>query len=430
MKQKHVFYLIFIGFAMLILLLNILTPMAADDYTYAYSFADGERIASISDIFTSLAEHMRSFNGRAVPHFFVHLFTMLPRGIFILLNTLMYQVLVVGMYKLCNRNIKHDSMRLCLIEAGLLLLIPAFGQSFLWLAGSLNYLWCDALLMLLLVQFAKQMLAKQYKASMAVQITMPLVALLFGNMSENVSTVGIMMMGMCILYLLISKRPVPLWIWITEAMAVIGWAALIFAPCNTTRILGADNNLLENYDRAMRMFMDYGLVPSLVYLVLLAVSIYSPLADKNRILFSVGLFICAILCNFAMIQSSYYPIRVFTGTMVLLISASLFLLPMIKIGSSAALAIVLCTLLLSGLTGVDAIRDNYDRYRLMQARNQEVTTAAANGETDVITFGIGSRSKFDVFFNIVELTSDAQNRVNITFAKYYGLNSVIATRTE
>ena len=61
---------------------------------------------------------------------------------------------MLGVHALARGNASHDWKLLTVIAGGIFLLPPAFGQSFLWLAGSVNYLWCDALMVWLLLPFA------------------------------------------------------------------------------------------------------------------------------------------------------------------------------------------------------------------------------------------------------------------------------------
>jgi hypothetical protein len=165
------------------LALNLLTPLLADDYLYAFSFATGERITSVGDIFPSLAAHAATMNGRLTPHFFVQLFVMLPRWIFAILNSFVYLALLLGMVRLSARVGERYPWRLLLIVSGAVFLLPpAFGQSFLWLAGSVNYLWCDALMVWLLVPFADFYLRGKSTTGMGRMTLMVLGALLMGNM--------------------------------------------------------------------------------------------------------------------------------------------------------------------------------------------------------------------------------------------------------
>ena len=48
------------------------------------------------------------------------------------------------------------------------------------------------------------------------------------------------------------------------------------------------------------------------------------------------------------------------------------------------------------------------------------------GELDVATTNISSRTKFDVFYDMIDLTDDPEYFSNAVFARYYGLHSVVA----
>lgn len=60
--------IIFMTVFVLFLLLNILTPLYADDYSYSFSFATGERINNISQIIPSQIIHYYNLNGRSIAH--------------------------------------------------------------------------------------------------------------------------------------------------------------------------------------------------------------------------------------------------------------------------------------------------------------------------------------------------------------------------
>lgn len=70
------------------LIFSLLSPLAADDYTYCFSFATGERISNISMIIESMVAHRSSMNGRVISHGLVQLLLMLPKPIFDVFNAL------------------------------------------------------------------------------------------------------------------------------------------------------------------------------------------------------------------------------------------------------------------------------------------------------------------------------------------------------
>ena len=419
------------------LALNLLTPLLADDYLYAFSFATGERIASVSDIFPSLAAHAATMNGRLTPHFFVQLFVMLPRWIFTIVNSFVYLALLLGIVRLSARVGERYPWRLLLIVSGAVFLLPpAFGQSFLWLAGSVNYLWCDALMIWLLVPFADFYLRGKSITGMGRITLMVLGALLMGNMSENVSATAVLMMGLCVLNQWIHRSKAPAWMLAVALATFSGWLALMLAPANRMNIslaAGGLNALATNYQAALTMWLQYGLWPSVAYGAVFFFALADPKSDRTRLVFSAGLFLCSLACNFAMIASSYYPERAYTGSLLFVILAFAVALGACegRLWHKALIPALTCALgLVMALELIGAVPSAYNRERLAQARIIEVCAVRDAGQTDVTTFGVKGNSRFDAFYGLHELTDDPEYFPNVYFARYYGLNSVVVDRFE
>ncbi|MEG1014563.1 MAG: DUF6056 family protein [Clostridia bacterium] len=432
-KRRIIFIAVLVSVFLLMLVLNLLTPLVADDYRYAFSFATEQRIASVGDIFPSLAAHAQVMNGRLVPHFFVQLFTLLPHAVFAVVNALMYTAFLLGLYWLICGKERYDVRFLCILASAVFLLPPAFGQCFLWMSGSINYLWCDTLVMFLLIPFADAMIRQRDRPSRLTQVLLAVGGLLMGNMSENVSAAAALLMGLCILWLLFRKRRVRAWMWVTTGMVMAGWLAMMLSPANRSNVSLAGSGmgaLLDHFAAAMDMFMKHGLWLSLVFLTLFCFSWHAGM-EADRLALSMGLFVCALLCNFAMVASSYYPERAFTGTCILLIAACALLLVEMPIGvkpMADALAICLCFTML--LTALGALPSVYNRYRLAQARVQEVCSQRDAGVTAVTTFGISGRTRYDAYDGINEVSTDPTYFPNVYYAKYYGLDSIVIDRME
>lgn len=435
-RNRLIFTIILASVFALALALNLLTPLVADDYMYAFRFDTGARLENVADIFPSLAAHARVMNGRLAPHFFVQLFTLLPRQIFAAVNAVMFMLLVLGVHALARGNASHDWKLLTVIAGGIFLLPPAFGQSFLWLAGSVNYLWCDALMVWLLLPFANAVFRDRPSPRAAARVLMAPGALFLGNMSENVSAAAIFVMGLCILWLWRSRRRAPLWMFTTLACAVAGWLLLMLAPANRVNVAQSAsglNALFEHFETALSMWLAHGLVTSLAFILLFCFYRREEGADANRCAFAMGLFIASLLCNFAMTASAYYPERAYTGSCLMQIAACALLLapgpaPRGRAAVKEALAVGLA--LVMALSGLCAVPNAYNRYRLAQARVAEVCAMRDAGKRDVVTFGISGNSRFDAFDGLNELTDDASYFPNVYFAKYYGLDSVVIERIE
>jgi len=124
-----------------------------DDYVYELCFTgDGvdtdHRIHSINDILVSQYNHYLYINGRAIVHFFVQLFCgIIGKDIFNICNTLFLFVFTYLLFKVFD--IKYNLISLCAIIF-LILLLPAWNNVFLWMTGSINYLWSISWLLIYL----------------------------------------------------------------------------------------------------------------------------------------------------------------------------------------------------------------------------------------------------------------------------------------
>ena len=124
------------------LLFNHWTPYAADDYSYMFNLSDGSRMTSIGQIFSSLAVHYTKYgNGRLVSHFFVMLFLIGSKWIFNLVNAFLFVLLILSIYHLTSHKKACSLLLFFAIPTLLWLYMPAYGQIFLWLDGSINYMW-------------------------------------------------------------------------------------------------------------------------------------------------------------------------------------------------------------------------------------------------------------------------------------------------
>ena len=148
----------------------------------------------------------------------------------------------------------------------------------------------------------------------------------------------------------------------------------------------------------------------------------------DRLALAMGLFLCGVAANFAMSATGYYPARAMTGSLLLMVSASGLLLPGLRLTRADALlrglewALCLFALLLC----IQAAPQTYDRYRESEARVQRVTAARDAAQLSVSDTNISGKTKFDVFFDMIDLTDNPEYFSNTVFARYYGLTSIVA----
>lgn len=220
-------FLIFIS----ILLLNIFTPLIADDY--GYSFGVNGRLHSFIDVIEKQIQHYFTWGGRSVAHTIAQTFLLFPKILFSIANSCVYLLLIWLIYlNIKGINKKEYPIILLLIHLCLWFVVPAFGQDCLWLIGSCNYLWTTTIILLFLYLFR----TSKRNDNLFKSIGFLLLGIIAGWTNENtafgliVATVGI---------LLISKfeykEKITKWKISGLVGTIVGFVILIIAPGNYVR---------------------------------------------------------------------------------------------------------------------------------------------------------------------------------------------------
>ena len=162
--------IIFNAFLGIFFLRNLLLPLIADDYSYAFiwdgdergNLLDGldpnrlSRIDSFSDILYSQWQHYFTWSGRTIAHCFVQFFVWIDNLIFDVANVFVFAAFVLLLFKIGTGLSLRDMNKIYLlfILAGIYFCTPALAVTTLWLTGACNYLWMSTLIILFLLPFA------------------------------------------------------------------------------------------------------------------------------------------------------------------------------------------------------------------------------------------------------------------------------------
>ena len=195
--------------------LNFLTPLYHDDFVYKFMFEGGavnydHPIRSIGDIIASQVDHYTSVNGRSIVHFLVQLFTgLLGKTVFNLFNVIVFCAFIFlpkrqsiggkrleGDARFCVSTLRMSrpattsargrDARFCvstLVILVLVLLMPRFKDTFLWMTGSINYLWSATAALGFLLIYEK----RRDRAMDWALLPMLLVAFLLGWTHEGIT---------------------------------------------------------------------------------------------------------------------------------------------------------------------------------------------------------------------------------------------------
>lgn len=419
----------------ILLVFNILTPlMSCDDFRYRLIYPTDQPLRTLGDVFVSQYHHYLLHNGRTIAHLLVQTFLLMGKGIFDLFNAAAFCLLVWAAAKLAlGRQPMHWPA--LILSLGLLVHFnPAFGMTNLWLSGSFNYLWVMLCGAMLLLPYRLELDAPCPSGALAT-VGMFLLGLASGWGNENLSA-SVFLGTVC--FLILHKvfcngiRP---WAWAGSLGCLLGLALLVLSPGQQARSAQFQDSrgfvtiVLTRFIHATHALALYGGLLLVVFGALFGALCLVKVPAQSRAL-CLCFLLLALAANYSMILSPVYYMRSFYPVLFFLVVAigySLHLLVQTAhwLKPIQGLAIGgLCAVLFFDLAfgGYDIL--NYAAMR--QARDSQIRTAVAAGQTQIETYAIYPYTRFCGAWGISDLHKDPNHWMNTSTALYYGAKSLRA----
>lgn len=423
---KIMLLLIFIS----MLALNFLTPLLADDYSYGLNLAN-KKLTGIIDIYNYQIWHYFNWGGRTIAHTFAQTLLMFPKAIFNIVNSIIYTCLVYLIYlhgKL-NRREKNsrNSYLILLIHLILWFIIPVFGQSFIWLIGSCNYLWTTVIVVYFLLLFRKnEKENKWYKI-----IIMFLIGILAGWTNENTSAGLIVILFST---LIIDKITTKKWNLTKTKVAgivgsLIGFVLMICAPGNYVRNAAFKDDtfiIIKFIKRAIDITGNaeiYILPLIIAIIILISLKIY----HKKKIEKEVTPFILGgFAATYSMVASPQFPERSWTGVIVYLIIALVILVydfekihriyKFILVDLCMILSIIFIGEYLNAARDINNLRNTWnEREKIIEKSNKNQIFKFYRYETT---------NNKNPSYGLSDIGNDYKVWPNSSIAKYYGIKGI------
>ena len=416
----------------LVFTLSFFTPMLADDYSYSFSYADRSRIDSLADIYDSLSVHRVEMNGRMAAHFFAHLFLMLPRFFFCLVNALA----AVGIFYLIYRSLRSgDGKRDFIIMLTSFFLVwlytPVFGQVFLWLDGACNYSWAFLFIFAYIYPYCKAYLFKLSSSpfSKPGKFFFLLLAFLAGSYSEGASF-GMLFIAFCFLLCLWRRDgKLPRYLLLALIAAALGYLYLMTAPSEWSGRTGSFSLeiIAKNIKRIISAPQETMMPLFSLYAVLLTACVCFR-CRRELIVTSVILFLGAWASIALFAAALYFPWRsLLMMAMLLVISCSLMLSELCERGFQRylpmAAALVGSLFIFQFALGVGDIANVYAQY---VHRESTIEAAIESGETEVRLQPYEADTKYSGAYLLADIYEDCWSWPNYDLAAYYGIDKVYA----
>ena len=443
-RRRRAFWALAVFVFLWMLLLNALTPYIADDFTFCFAFDTLQRLHTLPELFHSLVHHYFHWTGRVIVKIFAQGFTMLPKAVFNVCNAAAYLGLGLVLYRLARgrRSGTWDLTAFALIELGLWLLNPAFGQTSLWMCGSCNYLWATLGCCAYLLPW-RYWLQKPFAAAGWMAPAMAVGGLLAGWLSENTSAGLLVCLVLCLAAVLAEHKKAPVWMWAGLGGALAGFVLLIAAPGNYERAAFFTDELPFLTRYAVRFFTclnilkDHALPELLAFAVLFVLLWQQQRAkrDLRPLLWPLILFAGALGANFAMVLSPFYYLRSGHGVFSLLIAACAACLTRLEgerlrrlFAAGTAAAAVLCAFTLceagydiASYWMMDRTRDTW--IRAQAAAQSEPYTA------DIVAYGIEPYTRWCGASGLPDIRLEGGDDIALRRADWYGVRRLTANES-
>ncbi len=429
-------------------ILNSTTTMKDDDYRYSFSFATSERITQISQLPDSIYTHYQTINGRIVNHIFVQFFLMInniiPNNIiWDAANSLVYILLLFLSYYHIHGSFKRfNILRLLAIHFFLWFFVPAYGESFYWLAGSCNYMWGTVCILLFLVPFTRYFSNEiiSVSSNKLLDITTALLyiplGLIAGNTNENTVIALIAIIILMFVRCKLENKKIKLWMVTGFISTLVGFAILFFSPGQQSRL---DNSggfmeiteLIRNLMLIFTNFFNYFGFPILLLLVssVILFAFNKKITFKDFHSFFIYLLASGISI-FSMTVISGFSTRVWTGPMIFAVIAFGNLIKNIPSDNTLyrriICAVMSVTVVCFGASYTKAYLDIKSTRLLFDEREQAISQAIADGKQEVVVKPIYAYTKYDIFFaEWADILDDSRRWPNTDIARYYGIDKII-----
>lgn len=410
-RSKIIFWAeVFLMFGVM-LFLNALTMPCADDFVYMYSFSTGERIQKVSEIFSSMAAHYKTMNGRVFAHFLVQFFLMINPFVFKILNSLVFVSLGLIMYKICNRERERNNLLLGFMFSCLWIFTLSFGQVYLWLDGACNYLWAMFFCLVFIYPYTREDFFVWKRKGLT--FLFAVFSAFAGGYNESISLGAIA----TVFFLCITRRKNVKKI-VSLAFFLLGYAFMMLAPSERINKSGdfSITSLFDSFEISFKMYLNFTVI-LVAFLVLLTVK---NLRDRRL---AISFLFGSLVSNFVLIFAVYYPERSACFPLVMLVIATAVLFNQGK--RAYVLAVYFLSAILMLLCVKKGVSDVVTTHRKYMA-NHNIIADSKNREEIVYVSLIDATSRYSFLYDLKYLdTSDHLSWPNRSMAKYYRLKGII-----
>ena len=428
-KETIYFLLILVTTSVVFACLTFFTPLIHDDFAFLYKYGPkaivrptDEGVKNIVDVFESQYYFYQTVNGRFSTHFLLQFVLLLGKNVFNLLNVLVFMGLILLIHQYSKNYLLHSKgvYVFLFILFSIWFFTPYFGQTMLWAAGSLNYLWSSCLVILFIYLFRREE-QNCNRTSLLKVFLFFVFSFMIGNTNEAI-TFGVSAALLFFMIFNIKKLTPNLWAMITGFG--VGMVAIVFSPGTISRA----NNDVATYSSIQSLITQktveligilFNLRWSLIVSIFLLVFLKVKKTNVLKIVYKEKLIIFSILFNgLLLLAIGNVELRMLYGVTILIaLFNAVLVVECLKYLTSVKLltlsVIILCFLGFSFYNAISQVND-YRKKTII------FTNQLKNKAQKVFYFPEFKDSRF-VYHTIGGIT-DSKNYHNRVRSFHYGLS--------
>lgn len=424
-----------------VLVINCLTPLLADDYYYIQNRVMGETevVRNYSDFIRSLVNARDLQSGRTLTLILYHVFALVGKTIFNIIDAVSYMIFVFLMYFLVKGEGKHSISIFAAINLSIWLFTPELGQDIFWISGAINYLLPMLPITGVFLIYKKHMEKPSNSLKIPKAIIIFLLAVLAGWSLENSGITVPIVTGLYILLYRYRKIKIPIWAISGFAGAVLGYAALLTAPGNFRRYENEVEtvSLSLPFKAAIISYYWIMFVGVLTAVFIIGVILCVKKGEKDALYQGLIFAFAALVSAYCMVAAPSSPERTWFITVSLMTAADGIILRAIlpDIPDHRPIKAVCCmaALIILAAMAADTVLTTYDIREQFIAREQYILAEKERGnmiiEVPIYKNKYPFKAHRDALYGLydLELGENSVNGFNWAIADYYGVYTLIGT---
>lgn len=417
--------------------MNHLTPLFADDFSYSVSFVTKAPCESFWDVLSSQYLHYFTTNGRTVVHILGQCLLWLGKPGLNILNGLAFAGVC---YLICLHALgkaeRVRSWHLLSVFAALWFLTPHFGGSYLWVMGAVNYLYSPGMLLLYLLRWRNALddeVTDKKPESLWDTLLWTVAGILTGWSNENTSLALICMVLWVMALRRIHRRRIFRWMWGGLAGNLLGCVLLFASPAQSKRLASAGGfgtvrqwlvRFVSISKQAVIYFYPLLLLALIVLLLLWKNRKWNPQALEIPSVYALG----TLVSLYSMVGSPEFPVWAWSSILFLGMTTVFSLLSLLhmekkKSSGRACAALGLIAVLAVGWQ-LSTIYPELSRVQEAYAQREVQIEQARQTGQPLVVEPIQTDCTYSSYSLFSELNPNGTDWPNNAIANYYGIASI------